>query len=202
MKAYHYINKFIFHLKYSSLKETFKQVVFFHRKMVVIEKEISTQPLKQGSDIIFLVIDRSNYKEYSERYKLKNLGYYSKKGAMCILALKDETCVGYQWWTVDNDFIDLKKLDLKLAGSEAYLFDFYVLPEYRGTDIPKQITIETFNYLTSKNINKIYGFYFSDNIKAMWWHRAFLKCSEIKRVKVHRFFFVEFAQGRFFFNVL
>ena len=132
---------------------------------------------------------------------IKNVEYYCKHGSTCLLAIQGFTLLGYQLWTYDNNFKDVKQIEIQLSANDAYLFDFFVFPEYRGTDIPKFITYETFNYLVSKGINKIYGFYFSDNIKALWWHRAFLKCKEIRKVTIHRILFVEIANGKITLNL-
>ena len=175
---------------------------FFNRIMIVIEKEIHFEPSSYtNNEIIIKILDKNNINDYINNYNINYIKYYCKKGAICLAAFKNNICVGYQFWTQDNNFKDLKQLELTLKDDEVYMFDFFVFPEYRGTKIPKIITRESLNYLSSNGINKIYGFYFSDNIKAAWWHKSYLKCTEIKHVKIHKVLFFEFANGRLMLNM-
>jgi len=202
MKIWHYFKKLMLHLKTDGFKNTMKETIFFNRVMVVIEKEISPTDYNKNDDYKYAILDKDNYENYfGDSDIIKNVEYYCKNGATCLLAFQGNTLFGYQLWTYDNNFKDVKQLSIQLGADEAYLFDFFVFPEFRGTDIPKMITYETFNHLISKGINKIYGFYFTDNVKSLWWHKAFLKCKEIKRVKIHRILLFELANGRITLNL-
>lgn len=202
MKILYLFKRLIFRLKTDGLKRTFKDILYFNRSMVVIEKEISSDPIKKTNNIHFIIVDKSNYKQYQKEHNLENIKYYCKQGAKCVMAFKEDKCLGYQWWTQDNKCKDLKKIGVRLKDNEAYLFDLFVFPEFRGTKIPKMIAQETFNCLSSMAVDKIYGYYFADNVKALWWHKAILKCTEINRVKIHRLFFFELVNGRPMLNIL
>lgn len=201
MRIFYLFRRFIFRLSTDGILETLKEIIFLNRVMIAIEKNIGFEPNITSNNVHFIIVGPANYKKYQEQYGLKTLEYYSKTGAQCIMAIEGDECLGYQWVTQDNNFKDLRKLGIRLKDSEAYLFDLFVYPQYRGTDIPKMVARETFNHLVSKGVNKIYGFYFSDNIKALWWHRAILKCKEIKKVKIHRFLFFEFLNGRLMLTI-
>ena len=203
MKIFHYLKKFKLHIEKEGLKNTIQEMIFFNRVMVVIEKEISFTDYDKDSDFNFIILDKNNYAQYSKHTNIiKYVKHFCKNGATCLIAFRGDTLLGYQLWTHDNNFKDLKQIDIQLGADEMYLFDLYVLPEYRGTTIPKHLTYEVFNYLISTGVNKIYGFYFGDNIKALWWHRAFLKCREIKKKKLHRMLCIEFVDGRPYFMLL
>ena len=199
MKLIHLFRKLILQIKTAGIKAAFKEIIFFNRTVIVIEKDISYRDeIKLEDGIEVTVIDNSNRSLIKSKYGINIFQYYPQKGAKCLAIFNENECLGYQWWTQDNKFNDLKKLNLTLKDNEAYLFDFFVFPEYRGTNTPKLITQETFNHLLSDGISKIYGFFFGDNIKALWWHRAVLKAKEIKRIKTHRLFFLEFINGKIF----
>ncbi|GBC63760.1 hypothetical protein DENIS_4758 [Desulfonema ishimotonii] len=201
MKLLHLVKKLIFHMGTGSLQGVFKEILYFNRIMVVIEKKISAQPRAEADNIRFIIATDSNYKEYQHKYNMENLSYYCERGARCLIAVRGDKCLGYQFWTRDNQFRDLKMLDLKLKENEAYLFDLFVFKELRGTSLPKIISAEAFNHLVSEGVNKIYGYYFSDNIKALWWHKFYLKCREINRVRIHRVFFLELVGRRLMLNI-
>ena len=99
-----------------------------------------------------------------------------------------------------NSFSYNRKV-FQLKENEAYLFDLYVLPEYRGTSVPLEIAWETYEHLKRNKITKIYGFYYQDNIKALWWHRATLKAKEIKKLKVDKFIIFEKISNRIFLDI-
>jgi ribosomal protein S18 acetylase RimI-like enzyme len=195
----HWIGKIRFHLKYNGLKNTLREMVFINRRMIVIEKEIQYSGEGQNKrDIDCEILTNSNYKFFENKYNLNNVKYYAKKNCECLIAIQEGKCVGYQWWTKDNKFKDLKKIGLELKENEAYLFDLFVFPEYRGSNIPKIIANQTFDYLLDSGTQKIYGFYYGDNLKALWWHRAFLKCKEIKKIVSHRIFFINIVNGKLY----
>jgi hypothetical protein len=199
MRLFHLLKKFILQIKTAGLTNALKEIVFFNRTMIVVEKDLMHEhDIKLDDHLDIQIIDKVNKNLIKTKFQTNIFDYYAQKGAKCLAIFNDKECLGYQWWTQDNQFKDLKKLNLTLNDHEVYLFDFFVFPKYRGTNIPKMITQETFNHLASLGLKKIYGFYFGDNIKALWWHRAVLKAKEIRKVKTHRFLFFEFIDGKIF----
>lgn len=201
MRLGHLIYKCFQKVKSEGIIDTFKEFIYFNRIMIAIEKNLTPQAsiLEKSMKVIF--VNKHNYMEYHNIFNLRRVGYYCKKGAQSCLLFDNDMCIGYQLWTVDSQFKDLKNLDIQLNSNEAYEFDLYVYPKYRGTKAARILTAETDNYLISKGISKIYGFYYSDNVKALWWHRAYLKCKEIKRVKIHRILFFEIVNGKITLNL-
>lgn len=201
MKIGYQIKRFLFRMKREKIKEIFKDIVYMDRYMVVIEKELHENPIKKKSPIDHVIVDRNNIKKIKRKYIAQNLDYYCKKNATGIIGLKDGRAIGYQWYTQNKKFIDLVKLNIDLKEHEAYLFDFYVDPNLRGTRLPLHIAWETYEHLLEKKIKKIYGFYFSDNIKALWYHRASLKCKEIKKIKAQKLFIFEKIGDKYFLDI-
>ena len=169
--------------------------------MVGIEKPIETVPSLLCGMMNTVVADKENYREYQKRFNIRSLSYYCPRGCECLMLIDGDKCIGYQYWTFDKDFIDLKKLGIMMGDEEAYLFDLFVFQEFRGSDAPKMLTAEMQNQLSSRGIRKIYGFYFQDNIKALWWHKAFFKCQEITKVVNTRIFFLDVTGGKISLNI-
>lgn len=191
------LKKIILRIKTDGLGGTLKEFVYINRVMIGIEKDIVAQPRIMPQTMHTIILDKSNYQQFRKKYDIGNVIYYCKNGAQCLLLFENETLLGYQLWTFDNNFTDLKKLHITMNSNEAYLFDLFIYPQFRGTTVPKIIATETYNYLVvSQGITKIYGFYFKDNLKALWWHRAYLKCREIKRVSTNRFILFDITKGR------
>ncbi len=199
MKLVHFLRKAVFRSRIDGMKDLLKDLVYVNRTMVVIEKDIRKIPPAPKSDIRFVVVDGRNLNEYSGKREWQIVSHYCSRGARCILAYRDNL-LGYQFYTREPSFHDLLKMGISMERDEAYLFDFFVFPEQRGTDVTKALAAWTFNHLISEGIAKIYGYYYSDNISSLWWHRAVLKCRELKRIRAHRLFFLEWADGRMVVN--
>jgi len=80
---------------------------------------------------------------------------------------------------------DLEWLDIHLNEKEAYLFDLYVKPEERGKGLVNLFLWKTLNALKEKGVTKVYGYYLTDNLPALWVHRI-MGYKELKRVKRRR----------------
>ena len=196
MKLVHLLRKALFRSRMDGMRDMLRELVYVNRTMVVIEKDIRESRPAPESEIRFEVVDNSNLKEYGGRAEWRIVSHYCRRGARCVMAYREDTLLGYQFYTRENSFRDLLKMGVSMGKDEAYLFDLFVFPEHRGTDVPKVITAWTFNHLVSEGISKIYGFYYSDNIRSLWWHRAVLKCKELKRIRVNRIFMLEWTDGR------
>lgn len=200
MKLNHLLRKALFRSRMDGIKNMLRELIYLNRTMIVIEKNILESRLVQCDDIRFVVVDHSNLKDFNEKRCAQLVKHYCRRGASCVLAYRGEKILGYQFYCRDNSFSDLVKIGLRIGKEEAYLFDLFVFPEYRGSDVPQKITSGTFRHLMSEGIRKIYGFYFADNIRSLWWHRAVLKCREVKRIKAHRLLLLEWANGKFALN--
>lgn len=191
MRLIHLFRKAVFRARVDGVKDIFRELVYVNRTMIVIEKDIRQSRPVEDHALRFVVMDGKTLKEDGGRGEWPPVRHYCSEGARCIMAYRGSQLLGYQFYTQENSFADLVKIGLTLGRDEAYLFDLFVFPEHRGSDVTKKITAWTFQHLLSEGITKIYGFYFSDNLRSLWWHRAILKCKEIKRLRVHRLFFME-----------
>ncbi|HMZ06786.1 MAG TPA: hypothetical protein PK078_04140 [Anaerolineales bacterium] len=83
---------------------------------------------------------------------------------------------------------DLEMLGITPRAGEAYAFDMYILPEHRGENLAAPFHRSLHDLLRSEGCNKIYGFYWDDNLPALWMHRI-MKFKELPKRQVSRFLF-------------
>jgi len=196
MNIHHMIKKSVREIRSEGFWHTLREIAYSNRVMVAVEKDIKMTASLLPERMTAIVVDQTNYGTYRKAYDIGSVLSYCKRGAQALMVFEGFRLMGYQLWTRNKDFVDLRKLDIALEDNAAYLFDLFVLPEFRGTVVPKIVATETFNYLASRRIEKIYGFYYKDNIKALWWHRAYLRCREIREVPTRRYFILERTRGR------
>jgi len=196
MKLLHLLRKAVFRSRMDGIKDMLRELIYVNRTMIVIEKDIRESRSAPEKGLRFMVVDSANLKELAGRGEWRIVSHYCSRGARCVLAYRGDDLVGYQFYTRKNSFRDLRRIGVTMGKDEAYLFDLFVFPEQRGTDVPRIITAWTFRHLVSEGVDKIYGFYYSDNIRSLWWHRAVLKCKELKRVKANRILIFEWTDGR------
>jgi GNAT superfamily N-acetyltransferase len=179
------------------ISKTFKDLVYFNREIILVEKDLlSWEPKKYDKTHEYISIDRENSKLMEDRFKLPLFDHYAQNNCYTIIAVKDDKCLGFIRWTHDKNFQDLKKFGIELQDDQAYMFDFFIFPEYRGSSAGKDISHYTIQNLKNKGYSKYYGFFFADNFPALWWHRTICKTKEFKKIKTHKFVVFEYLDGK------
>lgn len=95
--------------------------------------------------------------------------------------------------TQDNKPIlhpDLDMLGIRAKEKEVYAFDMLIDPSFRGKNLAVPIQRSLQLALKAEGYSLVYGFYWQDNIPAMWMHRS-LKFRELPKRWVSRFFFIK-----------
>jgi GNAT superfamily N-acetyltransferase len=179
-------------------KKMIKDLIYFNRIIILVEKDLlSWEPKEYNKDLEYIIVNRDNSKMIEKRYNLPLFDFYVQKRCHSFIAVKDNKCLGFIRWTEDKNFRDLKKFGIALKDNQAYMFDFFVFPEYRGSSAGKDITQYAIQYLKDKGIEKYYGYFYSDNFPALWWHRTVCKTREYKKLKTHKFIIIEYLDGSF-----
>lgn len=134
-----------------------------------------------------------NFVEPSRRYKAtRNL----KRGFRGFALIKGSKIVGDVWCVVQTQVKkpihhpDLDMLGIHAKENEVYAFDMLIDPDYRGKNLAVPIQRALQLALKAEGYPLIYGFYWQDNIPAMWMHRS-LKFRELPKKWVSRFFFIK-----------
>ncbi|MBI5841422.1 MAG: hypothetical protein HZB19_15095 [Chloroflexi bacterium] len=188
-----------------SLRDIFRPRVFRQRVATPVEMDLSgTIPhpadFLQGSDYRFVELKMDelragkwSFAVSSRRFKVhRNL----KKGLRNFALVKDSTVVGDVWCASphkDGNPVthpDLKMLGISCGEKEVYAFDMLIDPIYRGKNFA--VLLQRFLHFTLKmeGFRKVYGFYWDDNLPALWMHRM-LKYKELPKRRVSRFFFLK-----------
>jgi hypothetical protein len=127
----------------------------------------------------------------SRRFKaLRNL----KRGLRGFALIKDSKVLGDLWCLVPKEeenpvaFRDLDMVGIKCKVGEAYAFDMLITPDSRGKNLAVPFQRSLCYTLKSEGVQKVFGYFWEENIPAMWMHRM-LKYKELPKREVSRFFF-------------
>jgi hypothetical protein len=186
------------------LKSIFSPRVFRNRLATPVAMELSTSNLpqvgnQQSTEFQFTEIKMADLQSGKWSFAVPSRGLKAlrnlKKGFRCFAVIKDATVVGDVWClTPRKDGKSIYHLDLKMLGitcgeNDAYAFDMYIAIAYRGKNlaVPLQKSLQAI--LKSEECARVYGYYWNDNLPALWMHRM-LKFKELPKRRVSRFFFL------------
>ena len=180
-----------------------KQVAFFRRAAIVVEKDLSevVERPEQLANLKLKVLEIDGDMLSSGAYHfavpnrhLKALHYLQKHKYGGFALARDNVIVGDQWYWVSETTNDPSSLqvDLRLFGfktwqaSHVYTFDIFVAPGERKQGVSAAFQNNGMFSLRSKGYTKAYGYYFADNIPAFWCTRITNKWKELRTVKISR----------------
>ncbi len=122
---------------------------------------------------------------------LRNL----RKGWRSFALIEGATVVGDVWCDTvcgpENIVAhpDLKMLGINCKEREVYAFDMLIASHYRGKNFAVPLQRFLHSSLKNEEFRKVYGFYWNDNLPALWMHRM-LKYKELPKRNLSRFFFL------------
>ena len=114
---------------------------------------------------------------------------YLRRGFSGVAAVRDGQVVGDVWAvtrsTTRLPFVhgDLKRLGIRLAEDEAYVFDMYIEPEHRGLALSTSLFQAAFRNLRARGVVKAKTYYAVGDLPALWTHRV-MGYREVGRVKL------------------
>lgn len=172
----------------------FKKLILWKREIIPVVKELGT--LKRIDNKGFkrwelYEITKDNYEQDRYLHSIKSRKYKMKKylndGCKAFVVTNGNEIAGDVWYTTakisNNNFHDLKWLNLCLKENEAYMFDMFVSPEQREHHVNDFLVNRSLIALKQKGFKRIYGYYDSDNIPALWFHRKH-RYTELKKLNV------------------
>jgi hypothetical protein len=185
------------------VKDVFRPRVYFNRIATPAEMDLS-RPIADPDNLLRdsayrfaelktedLLAGRWSFAIRSRSFKaFRNL----RKGWRSFALVEGTTVVGDVWCDCvsgpENIVIhpDLRMLGIHCKEKEAYAFDMLIAPQYRGKNFA--VPLQRFLHFTLKTegFRKVYGFYWDDNLPALWMHRM-LKYKELPKRSLSRFFF-------------
>jgi len=84
-------------------------------------------------------------------------------GNICFCLLHQKKVVSYCWIAFDEEWIREIEMLIKPKDREAYLFDAFTLPEYRGKNLFPTVLSNTLNYLKAKGYHRVLIFALNSN---------------------------------------
>ncbi len=81
----------------------------------------------------------------------------------------------------------LSILGITLEKGDVYAFDMVIAPAYRGKSLASPLQRFLQATLKQEGYQKVYGYYWDDNVPALWMHRM-LKFKELPKRRISRFF--------------
>lgn len=193
-------------IKHNGLSSFLHEVIYFNRTAIVVEKSLiefdadKRQPENCPVNVIELrpeFLAENNFNCTVKNRYLKASQYLRKGYGGCAI-IRDEKIVGDIWFTTPNKNAenyyhpDCKLLQIRCTEDQVYTFDMFLSPDERGNNLALLLQTSALKALRQKGFTKAYGYYWSDNIPALWVHRMG-KWREVKRLKVNRFLFFKQA---------
>jgi hypothetical protein len=89
------------------------------------------------------------------------------KGHQCIVIKSGERIAGYSW--ADFDEVNDAVCDYKLAPGEAYLYDGFIAPEFRGRSLAGYMRVECYRHLRHAGRHTFYSITDYFNSPAIRW---------------------------------
>lgn len=201
--------KIIFHqvieaLAEDGVKHIFRSRVFWNRRAIPVEMDILTANLPLAgqlgnTEFQFVEITMADLQAGRWTFSVSSRGLKAvrnlKRGFRGFAVAKDSIILGDLWCITprkDGKPIhhpDLRMLDIVCRTGDAYAFDMFIPSTYRGKNlaVPLQKTLQA--VLKMEGYQRVYGYYWEDNLPALWMHRM-LKFKELPKRRVSRFFFL------------
>ena len=191
------------------VKDIFRPRVFWNRIATPVVMELSTSKIPtagqfQNPALQFVEIKMKDMQTGNLPFIIPSRGLKAwrnlKKGFRCFAITEDSQVVGDVWCLTpkkDGSCIshhDLEMLGISCEKEAAYAFDMLIAPAYRGKNLAGPLQRFLQARLSLEGCKKVYGFYWNDNLPALWMHRM-LKFKELPKRRVTRFFFLEWSKG-------
>jgi hypothetical protein len=186
------------------LRNLFRNRVFFNRIAIPACMDLAALkiPVDSGknSNYKFLELTQEDIRIRTRSFAMKSRALRAtrnlKKGFRGFAILEGQSVVGDLWCiTPDKSGNCISHPDLGILGvtceeNEAYAFDMHIETSRRGKNLAAPLQRFLHSVLKEEGIRRVYGFYWADNIPALWMHRM-LKFKELPKRKVSRFFFLQ-----------
>ncbi|HBA88686.1 MAG TPA: GCN5 family acetyltransferase [Geobacter sp.] len=182
-----------------SFKGLLRETVYLNREAVPVEIDLSKLrptadfPRPSGEEIVELTPDVLSRRSLSYPVRSRELktSDYLKRGYRGYAVVRENEVAGDIWCadaTAARDgrnHPDESWLGIRCRDGEVYTFDMFVAPGNRGGNIAAALQNGALHELKKQGFTKAYGFFWSDNVPALWVHRT-LRWRELTRVRVSR----------------
>ena len=186
----------------SGFAKTLSKVFYTHRVATVVQMDLSDVgdlSLSDGTKKTSIVelqkvgLQKGELSFLTKSRFLKALTYLDK-GYTGLALVKNIHMIADLWFvskrSVENVCVhpDLELLGVTLEDTDVYMFDMYLEPRERGRNASTEFMGSCLLELKQRGYKKAYGYYFNDNIPALWVHRL-LNWKELYQVVMQRTIF-------------
>jgi GNAT superfamily N-acetyltransferase len=189
-------------IRHNSFKKLWNETVYFDREAVPVEMALEhLRPMEDfaqpaSSRLIELKADliSGNAVTYPIRGRAIKAEYYLKQGYRGFAVVSGDAISGDIWCSTRRNPADGRLHDdeqwlkIRCLDGELYSFDMYVDPTKRGGNLAAILQNGALHELRKEGFTKAYGFFWADNIAALWVHRT-LRWKELPRVRATRVIF-------------
>jgi hypothetical protein len=194
----------------------FKEVIYWNRMAIVVEKDLAEakfrEDLFRDANVEFVELHPETFSKRKFAYAFKNRSlkamHYFGRGYGCHALVRGNEVIGDTWYYAPggsngpSDHSDLHWLGITLGSDAVYSFDIYFVPAERGKNLSAALQSGSMHALHRKGYKKAVGYYWADNIPAVWNTRVINRWKEMKAIAVSRFLIfrrvVEINSGRCF----
>ncbi len=99
------------------------------------------------------IIEEKNlsvFRDIVEEEKLRVFDERFKKGGTVFIAIIGDTVVCYVWISFKGEYEPISGLEVMLSEGIGYIYDTFVLPEFRGRGIHSAVVFQVLEYLKQK----------------------------------------------------
>jgi GNAT superfamily N-acetyltransferase len=191
------------------MRNIFRPRVFWNRLATPAVMELSTSNLPltsylKSANFQFIEITMKDLQVGKWSFIIPSRGLKAlrnlKRGWRGFAITTDSTVVGDVWCLTPRKYgkrifhPDLKMLGIICKEEDAYAFDMFIAPVYRGKNLAVPIQKSLHATLKMEGCQRVYGYYWNDNLPALWTHRI-LKYKELPKRSVSRFFFIVISKA-------
>jgi len=177
--------------------------IYFNKSVTLVEMDLGSLPTGEDPlagkpyEILRLTPEMITNGKWPFPVKSRQLKAYCnlKEGLRGYALVRENLVVGDIWCacpvTLDERVChsDIEWLGIDNKAGEVYAFDMYIDPRERGNSLAAPFQKTTLQALKADGYSKVYGYYWTDYLPALWMHRL-LKWRERGRIRVWRFFSV------------
>lgn len=186
------------------VRDIFRPRVFRNRVATPVVMELTTSnfPLTdhlKGTSFQFVEIKMKDLQAGRWSFAIPSRGLKAlrnlKRGFRDFAIAEDSVVVGDVWCLTPHKVgkpifhPDLDMLGIICEEMDAYAFDMFIAPVYRGKNLAAPLQKLLQACLKMEGYQKVYGYYWDDNLPALWMHRI-LRFKELPKRRISRFFFL------------
>ena len=180
-------------------KSLLRDILYLNRVAVPVEIELDslrpltdfTRPADESVVEVTAELMKNRRLQYPVESRYLKAQGYLEKGYRGFALVKGDTVAGDIWCSDSRrakgacNHPDELWLGIRCRPGEAYTFDMFVDPTHRGGNLAAALQNGALHLLKKRGITKAYGFFWADNVPALWVHRTLRWC-ELERVKATR----------------